>query len=535
MGNLPRPGHFSRHTMHRISTLTGTVLLALLPCSCQSPPRAAEPASAGSLSDALATAQATSTGNTAAELKANAAATQRAAILWFAQSGGSPKPLTVQGAGRTWTLSASWPENLLFDELTVPPPVSRGAEGLVIREGAGAPLIARWRHTPERKAKHPFLSEGGYAAAVTATLDFRGSTAALRLHDPRYEQTVVFAGRRHPLMGDFNSLERWIKAELKQNKQLGMSNLGGMRRSVEYLDKMGLITLDPPLRDRIPLVLIHGLMSRPLTWNRAAAVFNADPEISRRYQIYYYRYPTGVPVIISAGKCRDQLAELKQEMHRIGNNVHRGRIILVGHSMGGLVTKSQVQSSGKKLWEIALGAQPEELGLPSKDVEALRPLIEFEPNRDISRVVFVCTPHRGSKLAEGFVGAIGRKLIKLPFQALNLPGALLRAAPPTSPVVQQMSSRGVPSSIQNLSPESLYVKASNQLPFRPGLHIHSIVGNKKGLPLDDPKCSDGAVPYTSAHLDNVESELVVRSGHSAHENPEAIAELRRILYLHGRQ
>jgi hypothetical protein len=175
------------------------------------------------------------------------------------------------------------------------------------------------------------------------------------------------------------------------------------------------------------------------------------------------------------------------------------------------------------------------LGLPRKDVEALRPLIEFEPNRDINRVVFVCTPHRGSKLAEGFVGAIGRKLIKLPFQALNLPGALLRAAPPTSPVVQQMSSRGVPSSIQNLSPESLYVKASNQLPFKPGLHIHSIIGNKKGLPLDDPKCSDGAVPYSSAHLDNVESELVVRSGHSAHENPEAIAELRRILYLHGRQ
>ena len=46
-------------------------------------------------------------------------------------------------------------------------------------------------------------------------------------------------------------------------------------------------------------------------------------------------------------------------------------------------------------------------------------------------------------------------------------------------------------------------------------------------------CSDGLVPYASAHLDGAASELVVTpSGHSVHATPQAILDLRRILRLH---
>ncbi len=44
--------------------------------------------------------------------------------------------------------------------------------------------------------------------------------------------------------------------------------------------------------------------------------------------------------------------------------------------------------------------------------------------------------------------------------------------------------------------------------------------------------SDGIVPYWSSHMDGAESELVVPSSHSAHQNPQAIAEVKRILKLH---
>jgi hypothetical protein len=41
--------------------------------------------------------------------------------------------------------------------------------------------------------------------------------------------------------------------------------------------------------------------------------------------------------------------------------------------------------------------------------------------------------------------------------------------------------------------------------------------------------SDGVVPYWSSHMDTAESELIVPSGHDAHQNPQAIAEVERIL------
>ena len=43
---------------------------------------------------------------------------------------------------------------------------------------------------------------------------------------------------------------------------------------------------------------------------------------------------------------------------------------------------------------------------------------------------------------------------------------------------------------------------------------------------------DGVVSYQSAHLDDVDSELVVRSGHSSQSNPAVIEEIRRILIKH---
>lgn len=517
----------------RFLLLAACGLTAFLPAACQSPssrPSAAV-AGTGTLSDALSRAHATATSSSGAERSA----VQQAAILWLAQTGGSRKPVAVPVGGRTFTLSVSWPESLLFDELLVPPPgKDDGTIPGLLREGAGAPLLARWKYSPERKARQPLIPEGGFIVAVTATLGFHGSRASLRLHDPRMEQTVVLGGHRQTLAADFGSVDRWILTTMKADKTLGMSPIKALRRSSEYLEKTGLFSLEPPSRDRIPVVFIHGLASRPLTWQRVFNELSTDQAIMRRYQFYYFRYPSGVPVIYSAAKCREGLALLKRELGRVGNTVYRDNIVLIGHSMGGLVSKSQVQSSGDRVWVSALGAEPQDLKLPKAEMDALRPMMEFTPNPDIRRVIFVCTPHRGAKMADGFLGSLGRRLIKLPFAVMGGALSLVAAATPASPVVQRMKAGRSPSSLENLAPSSLYVQEAMKLPISPAVHLHSIIGNRKGLPLTDPKCSDGAVPYSSAHLDSVDSELVVRSNHSAQERPETIAEIRRILLLHLR-
>ena len=61
--------------------------------------------------------------------------------------------------------------------------------------------------------------------------------------------------------------------------------------------------------------------------------------------------------------------------------------------------------------------------------------------------------------------------------------------------------------------------------------MNSIVAVKGSGPME--KDDDGVVEYSSAHLVEVESEVVIHSAHSVHGHPLAIAEVRRILYRHG--
>jgi hypothetical protein len=68
--------------------------------------------------------------------------------------------------------------------------------------------------------------------------------------------------------------------------------------------------------------------------------------------------------------------------------------------------------------------------------------------------------------------------------------------------------------------------------------VHVISGDRgKGGNSDKtpPVKSDGIVPYWSSHIPTAVSEKVVPSDHAAHQNPEAIAEITRILKSHSAQ
>jgi hypothetical protein len=94
----------------------------------------------------------------------------------------------------------------------------------------------------------------------------------------------------------------------------------------------------------------------------------------------------------------------------------------------------------------------------------------------------------------------------------------------------------MPNSVDTLSPKNRFVKAINTVPLTPGIPHHVISGDRgKGGNKDNTKpiMSDGIVPYWSSHMETAESELVVPSSHSAHQNPQAIAEVKRILQRHA--
>lgn len=517
--------------LFRFSSLIALLSLGLSSCSLPLQNRAAAPGAVSGTQDEKLTAALTEAEqimtrgiNSPEQRQAYAAVVARVCTLWLSKSSAGPR----------YTLGSRFPAHLRFDELIPAASIkSKEFKDRSLRDGVGTPMVAHWSYSAERKAAEPFMSEAGYISPITATLDFGRSlkgqrTATLTLHDPRQTDSVQLQVRSQPLAADFTAHGEYL-ATIKQAQ---MAGLKALLRSANHMDKLGLYTLEHPDPAKIPLVLVHGLMSRPATWETVTHTLSADPVIRRRYQIFAFRYPSGVPIGFSSEKLREKLATLHSTLVKEGAGSTARNMVLIGHSMGGLVSKAQVQSSTEQRWLDTLGADSHKLSISEKEHAKLRPFFEFQANPNISRVIFAATPHRGSEVADTRLAHLGRKLVNLPLQAFGGTMQVVQNIATRDPLLSEVFGHGMPTSVDNLSPHSPYVRVANTLPFRAGVHLHSIIGNHDGKALTDPKCSDGFVPYHSSHIAGVESELIVTSDHSVHARPEAIAEMRRILLLH---
>ena len=198
--------------------------------------------------------------------------------------------------------------------------------------------------------------------------------------------------------------------------------------------------------------------------------------------------------------------------------------------MGGLISKMMIESSGDDLWRLIARRPFEELQADPEHRELLRRIFFFEPHPSVSRVVFIATPHRGSELGDQFIGRLADRLIRLPSKLRLLYKELLRRNGADF-FTAEIRDGGLPSSIDELRPDNRLLNTLASLPRKPGVPVHSIIGQKEpGLPIDQG--SDGVVPYRSSHLDWASTELVVPGDHSCQDTPETIRELRRILYRH---
>jgi pimeloyl-ACP methyl ester carboxylesterase len=200
------------------------------------------------------------------------------------------------------------------------------------------------------------------------------------------------------------------------------------------------------------------------------------------------------------------------------------QIVLVGHSMGGMICRLMVTDAGDKIWRAFFGTSPARTPLPADVRRQLEEICVFNHLPEVKRVVFICTPHRGSDLASNWIGRIGSSFVKKsrPLESTFASAKPLLVADPEARSLDRM-----PNSVDTLEPNDRFVEAVNKLPITPGIPYHSIIGDRgRG---DTPNSSDGVVPYWSSHLDGAQSELIVPSNHAAPRNPEAIREVERIL------
>ena len=292
----------------------------------------------------------------------------------------------------------------------------------------------------------------------------------------------------------------------------------------------GLINERPPLVSTtpyrpglVPVVFVHGTASSIVRWAEMYNRLAADPEIRSRYQFWFFQYDSGNPVALSALRLREALTGAVARLDPEGKDEALRRMVLIGHSQGGLLVKMQSISSGDRLWNAATTTPLDELDLSDQTRDLFRRGLFVEPVPGVSRVIFICTPHRGSFVAgRNVIANVTRSLVALPFTLTQL-AADIRRNPGLATVM-------VPSAVDNMSPRHHFIKALQEIPIAPTITVNSIVAVEGDGPLEDG--DDGVVKYTSAHIESVESELIVKSGHSTQGNPHTIEEVRRVLRLH---
>jgi pimeloyl-ACP methyl ester carboxylesterase len=381
-------------------------------------------------------------------------------------------------------------------------------------DGVGAPMVEVGALD---KLGHEKIRDNLPMRNLTAIVRFDGNLANLELVDPYQVERVSLGGRSRQLAADYGAAVMLAMSKARVDK-LGLVRL---LRPSRYNDTANLNFMQPYDPKRIPVLFVHGLDSTPATFAPMYFKLLQDPEIREHYQFWVFSYPSGYPYPYSAVLLRRELDDVKREFPN-----HRGMVI-IGHSMGSMISRLMVTDAGDKLWFKAFGHNPSETRITGHSRKLLQEALIFEDRKEIDRAVFYSGPHRGSMIANNWIGSTAARLVKAPGLIADLRNTAISAA--TADTAGLMMQRA-PNSIGTLSPDNPFVLAVHELPIVSRVPYHTIVGDRgKG---DTPDSSDGVVAYWSSHLDSAVSEKIVPSGHGSHENPEGIEEARRILQYH---
>lgn len=414
--------------------------------------------------------------------------------------------------------------------------IPTGLNSHSFNSGLGVPLIAA--HDEDlnlTKNKEIALLSKVYPITFViryGSFSFNGSTvlATPEFYDDYKTETIDIGSLKVPLAKDFS-----IMFTSFLGKKQYISGFRGMLNSQEIGDLEGLYMISPYDENKIPVVLVHGLMSAPRTWVQVVNTLLCSSEIREHYQFWLYAYPTGQPVYFSASGLRRELLEMRKKYDPEGKNPSFNKMVIIGHSMGGLLTRLMVQSSnGKELLDKFLKMNSiktdfDKIKLSSSEKEFVENLLVFDSLPFVKRVVFVATPHRGAGFAKGNISRLGSWLITLPIKFTSKSKSIFNNL---SLYLDNSDKHKlqVATSIDNLEPDSLFVESFNSLRIRDDVTLYSIIGDQDGNGGKDG--TDGIVPYSSSHIEGVKSELIIKSGHNVQTTPECSREIRRILMEH---
>jgi len=290
-----------------------------------------------------------------------------------------------------------------------------------------------------------------------------------------------------------------------------------------------LASIDAYRPGRIPVVFVHGTASSTGRWGDMINDLLDDPRIRERFQFWFFTYDTGNPVLYSAALLREALRDAVRKLDPAGADPALREMVVIGHSQGGLLAKAMVVDTGDRVWNAIAFKPLDEMSLSGEQRDLFRRTVYIKPMPNVRRVVFIATPHRGSYLTEYPITGLLTRFLTLPMRIVRASAELATRNAGDFKVDPRNLGSG---SLFGMTPNNPVLRVMAATPIAPGVHANSIIAVAGNGSIEDS--DDGVVTYESSHLDGVDSEYIVRSGHSTQSNPYTIAEVRRILLLHAR-
>ena len=468
-------------------------------------------------------------------------AVQQSVTRLFSHYRDAPRPMPRSGESAR---IGDWNIHFLMDEVRLPGgkttpyeliPASTltfsGLRSMYRRDGFGAELVAVMARSVNDKDtfEQPY-SETPFPA-LSVILSFKGRTltqilethdAAFTVSDPYRRYYVSLGGISVPLAANFTSgyglwLARSGFATQALRNAIGTSD--GLAEPHIYL-------LQPYDPDRRIIVMLHGRPAAP------------RPGSTRPTKCWAMRYcgaatrsgrSTTRPMRPCPTTTPRSLRRTLEHFDPMGTARASRDMVVIGHSMGGILSRLMVSSSGDVLWKALQEYRsftPEEMA----EAEAeFGDMMRFEPFHGITRAVFIATPHRGTEFAE-------HRLARWASNLITLPATVLRKFARMSQRAEGGEMPGgepyyIPNGVDSLSPKDPFIRLLPQMPISPAVTFHSIVAtDKPDAPLEES--TDGFVTYHSAP-DGAASEAVIPYTHSVQEAPEAILEIRRAARASG--
>lgn len=396
--------------------------------------------------------------------------------------------------------------------------------------GFGVPLVAFALPCTDRPICRHYPPEGVFRPATMwmeapSRTGSPGDLPILVVQNPVLQPEHAVGASGYGLAVDLSA----PYAQLLERTSLKRLAWWGLIGGAEVGKRSGLFLLDDYDPNKIPVIMIHGVAGSPVIWARLSNAIMGDPELHRRYQIWHVVYQSNAPLLVERYRVQRYIDKAWSDLDPDGQAQARQGVVLVGHSMGGVIARLLCAQSTPEVWSAAFTTPFESLHANAADLATLKNVFQFRPYPGVDEIIFMAAPQRGSPSADGllgrFVGLLAWRHIEeisgLMRIAAQNPGAI-------QPTLLSIFQTGHLSSITSLRPDEPVTLADEKLMPAAGVRYDTIAGVLPGV----KPPGDGYVPLSSALLTGSATTLIVHSNHEVPNRPEAIEDVLKILREH---